>query len=116
MSARTAERFLVILQDHLPDDLELEKRRVDYEKENNMLVLSPFEKRAIKKGHKEGVKKATESIAQRLLEKRFGAIPDELVKRMEKLNQTATETLCLDLLDFDSIDDLQAWLDERENG
>ncbi len=100
----------------LPKDLELEleNQLVEYEKKHEMPVLSPFEKRAIDKGVKQGVKQGTIDLVIGQCEKRFGDVPKPLLGRIEELDQPSAKELGIALFDLTSPKALEAWLDARK--
>ncbi len=50
------------------------------------------------------------SLVLRLLRRRFGDLPDDLVRQINGLELNPLETLAEDLLDFSALADLQNWL------
>ena len=67
-----------------------------------------------RKGEQKGEHKSAARISLRLLERRFGAISDDLREMISSLSTEQLERLSEDLLDFTSLDDLAAWLDRRQ--
>jgi Domain of unknown function (DUF4351) len=104
--------------------LELEaKPSIEPEERELIMQLSPLllEKIAIAKqegrqeGHQEG-RQEGETIGEarmvvRLLNRRFGEVPNQLVVRIQQLTISQLEELGEALLDFDTIGELETWLD-----
>ncbi|NER33074.1 MAG: Rpn family recombination-promoting nuclease/putative transposase [Oscillatoria sp. SIO1A7] len=82
-----ADRRSITLQD--------EKGRINYAKE-------------------EGRFEATLSMVTRLLKKRFGEIPEATSSQIANLDIEDLEGLAEDIFDFDSLEDLSGWLEERK--
>ncbi len=55
----------------------------------------------------------TMAIIMRQLKKRFGDIPAAISSQVEGLSLEDLEVLTEDILDFNSLEDLQSWLEER---
>ncbi|NEP41192.1 MAG: DUF4351 domain-containing protein [Okeania sp. SIO2H7] len=53
------------------------------------------------------------AIVMRLLKKRFGEIPATINDRVKDLLLSDLESLTEDILDFNSLEDLESWLQER---
>ena len=79
------DRRGMILQD--------EKGRIDYAKEQGRL-------------------EGTTALVMRLLQKRFGEIPETISSQIEDLDIEDLESLAEDFLDFDSLEDLSGWLQD----
>ena len=63
-----------------------------------------------KKGWAEGRTEGRRDAILRQLTKRFGDLPDELVKSIQRLPSKSQSEFILDLLDFRSLDDVRHWL------
>ncbi|MCT7961127.1 DUF4351 domain-containing protein [Laspinema sp. D1] len=64
----------------------------------------------------QGMREATVSLVQRLLNRRCGGISPELDLAVRQLSTPQLEELSEALLDFTSEADLVAWLNERTEG
>ncbi len=60
--------------------------------------------------HKEGRQEEAASIVLRLLGRRVGDVPTTMARRIRKLPVEKLEPLAEDLLDFESLADLEQWL------
>jgi len=70
--------------------------------------------REIKEEGREEGREATANIITRLLRKRFGELPQEVHSLISGLSLSMLEELGEALLDFTSVADLQAWLEEHQ--
>ncbi|MBD1996430.1 Rpn family recombination-promoting nuclease/putative transposase [Leptolyngbya sp. FACHB-541] len=66
-------------------------------------------------GRQEGRQEEAANLVNRLLKKRFGEFPDELRSSVSNLPLLTLEMLSKALLDFTSVVELQAWLEERSH-
>jgi predicted transposase/invertase (TIGR01784 family) len=94
------------------EELELvERRAMILQDERGRLTY------AIEEGREEGREqgRVTEAIAlvMRLLKKRFGEISEVITSQIENLSVQNLENLAEDLLDFNSLADLERWLERR---
>jgi predicted transposase/invertase (TIGR01784 family) len=71
------------------------------------------EPRAIREAKVEGLEEGERAIALRLLNRRLGNIPDELLSRVQGLSLVQIEDLCDVLLDFATVADLEGWLQQQ---
>jgi predicted transposase YdaD len=78
-----------------------------------MLGLDLEEPRAIQEAKEEGRGEEALSIALRLLKRRLGNIPDELLSQVQRLSLVQIEDLCDVLLDFVTVADLEGWLQQQ---
>ena len=74
-----------------------------------MLGLDLEEPRAIQEAKEEEAL----SITLRLLKRRLGNIPDELLSQVQGLSLVQIEDLCDVLLDFATVADLERWLQQQ---
>jgi predicted transposase/invertase (TIGR01784 family) len=74
-----------------------------------MLGLDLEEPKAIREAKEEGEK----AITLRLLNRRLGNIPDDLLLQVQGLSLTQIEDLCDVLLDFTTVADLEGWLQQQ---
>ena len=86
-----ADRRGITLQD--------EKGRIDYAREQ---------------GREQGRQEGHLSLVMRLLKKRFGEIPEATSSQVESLAIEDLEELAEDIFDFDSLEDISGWLQERK--
>lgn len=94
------------------DELELvERRAMILQDERGRLTYAIEEGR--EQGREQG--RVTEAIAlvMRLLKKRFGEISEVIISQIENLSVQNLENLAEDLLDFNSLSDLERWLERR---
>lgn len=66
--------------------------------------------RGLKEGRQEGRQEAGRLILQRQLAGKFGMLPEHLSTAVENISLEAVEPLAIALLNFSSIEDLEAWL------
>jgi hypothetical protein len=69
-------------------------------------------------GRAEGLAEGEIKVLTKLLERKFGLLPVELKESLQKLKIEESDALATDLFDFQSVDDLKAWLrnGRRANG
>ncbi|MEL6815175.1 MAG: DUF2887 domain-containing protein [Cyanobacteria bacterium J06598_3] len=72
-----------------------------------MLDIPPIKESRL---YQEARQEAQASLIVRLLKKRFGELPDELVSRIGTLSSPEAETLAEEVLDFSKLADVQDWL------
>jgi predicted transposase YdaD len=65
-------------------------------------------------GLEEGRRRQALSLAGRLLERRFGHLSPAITSRVEALSLPKLEEISLALLDFQSAEDLEEWLEQQE--
>ena len=76
------------------------------QKEGVMEIVTSWMEQGIERGEK----REALSLISRLLSRRVGVISPELESQIQELSLTELETLAEDLLDFNSVEDLQQWL------
>ncbi len=76
------------------------------ERESTMTLVSSWELEGIEKGLHQG----KEALIVRLLQRRFGAISEEMQSRLGQLSSEKLDDLGEALLDFSSLSDLEQWL------
>ena len=64
---------------------------------------------AIDEWDEAGITKGVRRSVLRLIEHRFGTIPDELKTRIDQLPEPQAEELLLAVLDFKTLGDAEAW-------
>lgn len=69
-------------------------------------------KEGIKEGQRKGIQKGELTVILRLLHKRLGDIPQDVVDRVSTLSLVQLESLSDTFLDFATVMDLQTWLDQ----
>ncbi|MEA5577858.1 DUF2887 domain-containing protein [Anabaena sp. UHCC 0451] len=84
--------------------------------EVELMLLGPIteEPRAIRDWKELGAKTEAVSLVIRLLNRRFGKVPDVLLPKIEQLSIEKVETLAEDLLDFSVLTDLENWLEQNQ--
>jgi len=65
-------------------------------------------------GYEEGRRREASALASRLLERRCGSIDASTGSLIEALSLPQLEELALALLDFNSTDDLETWLEQLQ--
>ncbi|RUS95122.1 hypothetical protein DSM107003_33220 [Trichormus variabilis SAG 1403-4b] len=78
-----------------------------------MLGLDLEEPKAIREAKEEGKEEGEKAIALRLLNRRLGNIPDDLLSQVQGLSLAQIEDLCDVLLDFTTVADLEGWLQQQ---
>jgi hypothetical protein len=76
------------------------------EQEQIMQLTTSWEQKGILIGRQE----EKLAIALRLLNRKLGSLPNEIATQIRSLEPNQLDTLTEDLLDFNSLDDLQTWL------
>jgi hypothetical protein len=76
------------------------------EKEQIMQITTSWEQKGIVKGRME----EKLAITLRLLNRKLGNLPEEIATRIKSLEPNQLDTLTEDLLDFQTLDDLNRWL------
>jgi predicted transposase/invertase (TIGR01784 family) len=80
-------------------------------------LISESEKRGlqqgVKQGLQQGVKQGELDLALRQLRRKFGELPDRLVKKIKALSLKRLEAFGEALLDFQSLEDVTAWLGKK---
>jgi predicted transposase YdaD len=82
-----------------------------YEKERNTPYITSVERIGYERGRKEGRVEERQLIISRLLEQKIGQIPEAMSDFISTLSLDQLDMLLLDLLNFNSIDDLSYWLE-----
>ncbi|QYX33835.1 DUF2887 domain-containing protein [Sphaerospermopsis torques-reginae] len=75
------------------------------------MLMPTEEPRAIREWKED----AERNLVMRLLNRRFGAVPQELLPKIEGLTREQIETLAEDLLDFSVVTDLENWLGQNQS-
>jgi hypothetical protein len=70
----------------------------------------------MEEGIEQGKEQATLTLALRQLPRRIGTLTPELQERIQQLSLTQLEDLAVALLDFSSVADLEAWLQQLAAG
>ena len=78
----------------------------------DLIKESPYYKELIEEGQKEESAK----IAFQLLTKKFGEMDEQTKFRLEQLSLEQTENLALSIFDFNSLDDVKFWLNDKGLG
>lgn len=80
------------------------------EQEQIMELTTSWEQKGIVKGREEGQKEGQVATILRQLNRKLGTLPDAIADRVKSLKSSHLDALTEDLLDFQSLDDLQTWL------
>jgi hypothetical protein len=84
-----------------------------YEEEHKMPYITSVEEIGYERGVKEEAERSKEKeqvFISLLLEQKVGPVPQPLLNRIAKLSRQRLEAFAGDILKFESIDDLKAWL------
>jgi hypothetical protein len=89
-----------------------------YEEERQMPYITSVERigyeRGFDRGQEEGAQRQARSLVLKQLARKVGAIPDHLLDQVNPLSIDQLESLGEALLDFESIEDLTAWLENHK--
>ncbi|WP_367267615.1 DUF4351 domain-containing protein [Okeania sp. SIO2C9] len=85
----------------------VERRAIAMQDERGRIIY------AEEKGEEKGRLNQAIALVMRLLKKRFGEIPETISSQIEDLLLSDLEMLTEDILDFNSLEDLESWLQER---
>jgi hypothetical protein len=94
------------------------------EKEEVMQIVTSWMQEGIEQGIKQGIEQGIEQgikqrieqekdLILRMLRRKLGEIDTRLETKVKRLKIKQLELLAEELLDFSSLDDLQAWLDKK---
>ncbi|NJN07464.1 MAG: DUF4351 domain-containing protein [Richelia sp. RM2_1_2] len=84
-----------------------------YEQERRMSYITTGERIGYERGEQEGRQKQAQTLVLRLLQKRFGELPQPVREQVQSLSTNQLESLGEALLDFAKLDDLINWLAEN---
>ncbi|GEM_PF-1516787 len=90
----------------LPLELQqkIKTKLTQYEEERKMPFLSTLEEMALEKGEEKGAKETSRNHIIKILEKRFGTLPDELINAINKLDDLSLlERLILETITVNSV-------------
>ncbi|NET74613.1 MULTISPECIES: Rpn family recombination-promoting nuclease/putative transposase [Okeania] len=85
----------------------VERRAIAMQDERGRIIY------AKEQGEEQGRLNQTIALVMRLLKKRFGEIPETINNQIEDLLLSDLESLTEDILDFNSLEDLESWLEEN---
>jgi Domain of unknown function (DUF4351) len=103
--------WILELPEGLKQEFNVDLKR--YEQEKQMPYITSIERMGIAEGLQQGLQQEQErqrSLVSRLLTRRVGSVPENLVKQVEQLTIPQLEALTEALLDFTQLDDLVQWL------
>ena len=84
---------------------------IDLEKQEQIMELTTsWERKGRVEGLEEGLKKGQSNTIIRQLNRKIGSIDDTIAEQIKSLNPEQLDSLTEDLLDFQSLGDLQTWL------
>ncbi|WP_211335133.1 DUF4351 domain-containing protein [Thiocapsa rosea] len=87
------------------------------ERNKTMPYVTSVERLGYTRGHSEGREEGrraeAETLVRKLLQRRLGALPGQIDARVTALSLERLEALGEALLDFTSVDDLDAWLGQH---
>ena len=75
--------------------------------------LEQGREQGLEQGREQGREQEALSIAIRLLNRRLGVIPNDVLSQVQELSLEQIENLTEALLDFSSVADLQQWLQQK---
>ena len=82
----------------------------EFEQERTMSYITTGERIGYERGEQEGRQKQAREIVLRLLQRRIGELPQEVIEEVQSLSLERLEALGEALLDFTEMDDLLNWL------
>ncbi|NES76264.1 MULTISPECIES: Rpn family recombination-promoting nuclease/putative transposase [unclassified Okeania] len=85
----------------------VERRAIAMQDERGRIIY------AREQGEEKGRLNQAIALVMRLLKKRFGEIPETINNQIEDLLLSDLESLTEDILDFNSLEDLESWLEEN---
>lgn len=80
-------------------------------KESVMEIVTSWMEEGLQQGLRQGRQEEAYRLIMRLLKRRFGVLPSEIQAQMQLLTLERLEVLGEELLDFQSLADLAAWLE-----
>lgn len=80
------------------------------EKEATMELMTHWHREGRQEGRQEGITQGKESLVERQLRRRIGAVPAGVSARLDRLSPDQLDDLGEALLDFSSPADLEQWL------
>lgn len=81
------------------------------EKEQVMEIVTSWMEKGIERGIQQGIQSGEKNLVFRLLNRRLGAIPENLTTEINNLSLEKIESLGEALLDFEKQEDLLNWLE-----
>ncbi len=84
-----------------------------YEEARKVPYITSVEQIGFERGLQEGRQEGEKAVLQRQLVGKFGKLPESISSAVESLSPEAVESLLIALLDFSSIEDLEAWFTQR---
>jgi predicted transposase YdaD len=95
---------------------ELDRIEDRQQKHKVMELITQWERKGRKEGRQEGRQEGELTVLARQLKRRFGALPIPLEQRIKALSLKELESLAEALLDFEKLEDLEAWLAVDKQG
>lgn len=89
---------------------------IESQQEEVMQIVTSWMRQGLEQGLEQGQKQGELKLVMRLLNRRLGEITPLLQARIENLSITQLENLGEALLDFTSLSDLEAWMDNLFSG
>jgi predicted transposase YdaD len=80
------------------------------EQEQIMQITTSWKEEGRVEGREQGIVEGQSSTILRLLNRKLGNLPESIADRIKSLEPIQLDSLTEDLLDFQSLDDLQNWL------
>jgi hypothetical protein len=99
----------------LPKPLEIEfwRELKAYEEGRKVPYITSVERIGYERGIEEGAELKARSLLLRMLDRKVGSIPSQILAQINGLSIAQLDSLGDALLDFTSIDDLTGWLDDQ---
>jgi Domain of unknown function (DUF4351) len=99
----------------LPKPLEIEfwRELKTYEEGRKVPYITSVERIGYERGVEEGAELKARSLLLRMLDRKVGSIPSQILAQINGLSIAQLDSLGDALLDFTSIDDLTGWLDDQ---
>jgi predicted DNA-binding ribbon-helix-helix protein len=82
------------------------------EEERTMPYITSVERMGFERGEESGMEKGERSLALRLLQRKFGELPDRALTQINTLSGSPLAALGEALLDFGTLEDLTVWLEQ----
>ncbi|WP_159790482.1 DUF4351 domain-containing protein [Sodalinema gerasimenkoae] len=85
------------------------------EEEQRMQYMTSFERRARQEGLEQGVRLGKVELVRQLLSERLGSLDAEMLSRLDQLSSSQLDALARQLFQFQSLNDLDGWLDSLDS-
>ena len=82
----------------MPVDLDIKEHK----------IIGPILRKAVEQGRQEGRQEAASEIVRRLIEKRFGALPQWAERRLRQCTQAEADDLAMKFVDAKTLEEMFA--------